>query len=105
MHRQADNATNKCVGGVVFDIPLLVESKSWRGFLDYILVVDCTVETQIARVKVRNALTEAAVRDILEVQVGRVTRLGAADLVIFNDNCSLEQLANQVQAISTKIGL
>lgn len=105
MHRQADNATDKCVSGVVFDIPLLVESKSWRSFLDYVLVVDCTVETQIARVKVRNALTEAAVRDILEVQVGRLTRLGSADMVIFNDNCSLEQLANQVQAISTEIGL
>lgn len=90
---------------VVFDIPLLVESGSWRNFVDCVLVVDCTPETQMNRVKARNGFSDAEVRTILAAQASRAWRLRAADIVLFNDNCSLANLAVNVRAIAQKIGL
>ena len=47
---------------IVFDVPLLVESGRWRQQLDRVLVVDCSRETQIARVMARNGWTREAVQ-------------------------------------------
>ncbi len=66
-------------------VPLLVESGSWQHWLDRVLVVDCPVETQIARVMQRNGLPRAQVEAIIEVQIPRARRLAAADEVIDND--------------------
>ena len=41
---------------VVFDVPLLTESGAWRARVDRVLVVDCTNETQVARVTQRSGL-------------------------------------------------
>jgi dephospho-CoA kinase len=39
---------------IVFDVPLLVESRHWPGRVQRVLVVDCREETQIARVMARS---------------------------------------------------
>jgi dephospho-CoA kinase len=70
---------------VMFVVPLLVESKTWRQRVARILVIDCREETQIARVMRRNGLAEAQVRAIMATQVPRAARLAVADDVLEND--------------------
>jgi dephospho-CoA kinase len=90
---------------VVLDIPLLVESGRWRKALDRVLVVDCQEETQCARVAARSALAPTAVRQIVAAQAPRLTRLAAADYVIFNDGISIEQLGRTVGQLAPEFGL
>lgn len=84
---------------VVFDVPLLVESGRWRDQVDRILVVDCPVETQIARVMQRNGWTADAVQRIIDQQASRAQRLAVADDVIVNNGLELEELAAEVRRI------
>ena len=105
MLAQADLAESLGAACVVFDIPLLVESNSWRSFFNSVLVVDCTEDTQLFRVKERSGLPEDDVRRIISAQARRFDRLRSADIVVFNDSCSLEQLATLVQSIASEIGL
>ncbi len=105
MLTQAKLAASRGALCVVFDIPLLVESGTWRNALNSVLVVDCTVETQILRVKARSGLAHETIQSIISAQASRSERLHAADMVLFNDGCSLEQLAILVQAFASEIGL
>ena len=63
---------------VIFDIPLLVESGTWRDRVGSVLVVDCPETVQVARVMARNALPEQQVRAIMEEQreQGPLERVG-----------------------------
>jgi dephospho-CoA kinase len=81
---------------IVYDIPLLVESTNWRPVLDQVLVVDCLEQTQIERVMARNTLKQEDVKKIIANQVSRKMRNRAADIVIFNDSITVEQLREQV---------
>jgi dephospho-CoA kinase len=83
---------------VIFVVPLLIESGSWRARVSRILAIDCKEETQIARVMARNNLSEAQVRAIMAAQVSRAERQAAADDIILNDD-GLEQLAPQVDRL------
>jgi dephospho-CoA kinase len=101
--RQAARASSACI---VFDVPLLVESGRWRQKLDQVLVVDCSEETQIKRVMVRNGWTREAVLQVMAGQASRSQRLAAADLCIFNDEpLSLAALATMVQQLAQRFGL
>src|SRR5207253_6134878 len=91
--RQVDAALAAGAKCIVFDIPLLVESGRWRQQVDRVLVIDCSVQTQVARVMQRSGLGEAEVRAIIAAQATRGERLAAADLVICNEGLSMEQLA------------
>lgn len=90
---------------VVFDIPLLVESGHWRRQLDAIVVVDCRVETQMARVLERNALAPEAIQAIITAQAQRSLRRAAADVVLYNEGLSLPALDAQVQQLAVQFGL
>ena len=90
---------------IVFDVPLFVESGVWNNFVDLVLVVDCTAQTQLDRVQARSELPLPLIEKIISTQASREVRLQVADVVLFNDTCSLEQLAEYVQEISTKLGL
>ncbi len=90
---------------VVFDIPLLVESRSWRRRVDLVLVVDCLTEVQIQRVMARSGLAREDVERIVASQATRRVRLQAADLVVFNAGASREQIACEVQQIAQSFGL
>lgn len=102
---QAQHAQTAGAACLVFDIPLLVESGHWRKMLDRVLVIDCTEATQIIRVTARNGLDEAEVRKILAAQASRAQRLAAADMVLFNDGITMDELARQVQKIEPQFGL
>jgi dephospho-CoA kinase len=103
--RQAQVAQDADRPCLVFDVPLLIESNSWKQQMDRVLVVDCSIETQIKRVMNRNALERTAVEAIIATQASRNQRLRAADSVISNDCQSLVDLGQQVQALAPEFGL
>lgn len=90
---------------IVFDIPLLVESTTWRQKVDHVLVIDCTPGVQINRVMARSQLAREAVENIMLSQAGRAQRLRAADSVIFNVDLTLAQLGDKVHKIAHRFGL
>jgi dephospho-CoA kinase len=83
---------------VIVVVPLLVESGNWRTRVNRVLTVDCSVETQIARVMSRNGFTREQVLAIIARQATREARLAAADDIINNDNAPLDALKAQVDA-------
>jgi dephospho-CoA kinase len=83
---------------VIVVVPLLVESGSWKSRVNRVLTVDCSVETQIARVMRRNAFSREQVLAIIARQATREARLAAADDVIDNDNTPPDKLTAQVEA-------
>ena len=106
---QAEAARQAGSALAVFDIPLLVEAQRWRQQLDKVLVVDCEKATQITRVVARenstHGWTREAVEKVIAQQVTRAQRLAAADLVIYNDGLTLDELAAQVGQIAGHITL
>ena len=79
-------------------VPLLIESPGYRERVGRVLVVDCPEELQIARVRQRSGLPEAAVRSIIASQIQREKRLAAADDVIDNSG-TISALQQQVQKL------
>jgi dephospho-CoA kinase len=86
---------------VVHVVPLLIESPDYRKRVDRVLVVDCSEETQVARVRARAGLSENEVRAIMRTQATRAERVAAADDVIDNGG-SREALREQVAALHQK---
>jgi dephospho-CoA kinase len=85
---------------LIFAVPLLVESGTWKDRVDRVLVVDCPEQMQITRVIQRSGLSEAQVRAIMSAQASRAERLAAADDVISNAN-GIESLVPQVDRLHT----
>jgi dephospho-CoA kinase len=83
---------------LIFVVPLLIESGTWRGRVARVLAIDCPEPMQVARVMARNGLPEAQVRAIMAAQVTREQRLAAADDVILNDD-GLAALSPQVDRL------
>jgi len=94
MEAQCRVATTDCV---VLDIPLLVESPHWRDRVHTVWVVDCTADTQRQRVMRRNGWSAAQVEAVMQTQATRAQRLAVADVVIDNDQATLEQLETRVR--------
>ncbi len=69
---------------VIIVVPLLFESPM-KDAMDRILVVDCSVETQLQRLLARDNESEAQARRIIATQASRAERLSIADDVIRND--------------------
>ncbi|MCF8199703.1 MAG: dephospho-CoA kinase [Sulfuritalea sp.] len=89
---------NKDAPYAILMVPLLIESGNYRDRVDRVAVVDCTEETQIARVISRNGLARSEVERILAAQATRAQRLAAADDVIDNDG-ALAELAPQIERL------
>ena len=84
---------------IVFDVPLLTESGTWRARVDRVLVVDCAEATQIARAVQRSGWTAEAVGRTVAQQASRAQRRAIADAVIFNEDLDLTQLDAEVDAL------
>lgn len=78
-------------------VPLLLESKN-PYVVDRVLVIDCPVDVQIARVIARDKLTRQQVQAIIDSQMSRPERLSKADDVIENI-AGPEQLAEQIKRL------
>lgn len=86
---------------VIYVVPLLIESGAWRERVSRVLAIDCSEDTQVARVMRRSGLTADAVRAIMAAQVTRQQRLAAADDVIDNEDNArgVEALRPQVERL------
>jgi dephospho-CoA kinase len=82
-------------------IPLLFETKHHYP-LDKIIVVDCPIEQQIARVEQRDHLSREMILAIIHQQVSREERLKNADEIIINDH-NETKLMEQVNLLHKKI--
>ena len=100
--RQAIQLSKDGVPYLVFVVPLLIESGSWLGILDRLVVVDCPEEVQIERVMQRSNLPRQEVEKILAAQASRQERLNHADMVIENLG-SLRDLEREVQSLHQEI--
>lgn len=90
---------------IVFDIPLLVESRRWRQRVDQVLVIDCVPEVQISRVMRRSGFDAGTVQKIIASQATRAERLAAADIVVANSGDSQAVLAHDIDQLATRFGL
>ncbi|HEY1610394.1 MAG TPA: dephospho-CoA kinase, partial [Paraburkholderia sp.] len=91
----------RAAGGpyVIVVVPLLVESGTWKSRADRVLVVDCSVDTQVERVMRRNGFAREQVLAIVARQATRDARLAAADDVIVNNGASIDTLTSDVDAL------
>jgi len=93
---------------VLVAVPLLVESRDWRGRYQRILVVDCPPAIQLERVMRRSALERSQVEAIMAAQASREQRLAAADDVIDNSGdptalaAQVDRLDRLYRGLSTK---
>lgn len=78
-------------------IPLLFETKP-NPLIDRVLVVDTSEQNQIERTKIRDKISPAEVRAIIQSQVDRETRIKKADDIIYNEG-PLEELIPQVEKL------
>jgi dephospho-CoA kinase len=83
---------------VIFVVPLLIESGTWRERVTRVLAIDCPEEIQVARVMARSSISEEQVRAIMAAQVSREQRRAQADDIIVNDD-GLDALRPQVEAL------
>jgi len=97
--RQTQVALQQGHALLVFDVPLLVESKRWRQQVQRVLVIDCEPATQIQRVVARSGLAADEVARIIAAQSPRAVRLAAADWVIYNEGLDLPALRDEVMAL------
>jgi dephospho-CoA kinase len=82
-------------------VPLLLETGSYRGMIQRVLVVDCSECAQIARTTARPGMDEKTVRAIMATQLSREERWAQADDVIVND-ADLPHLEREVDALHRK---
>jgi dephospho-CoA kinase len=80
-------------------IPLLVETGA--DYVDRVLVVDCSEQTQLQRLQARDGQTPEQARAMLAAQTTRAARLQRANDVISNDSPEA-MLAAQVAALHAK---
>ena len=90
---------------LVFDIPLLVESGRWRSQVDGVLVIDCSTDTQIARVQARNGWPREQILAVIQAQASREQRQAAADWLILNEGLALEAFEAAVAQWAQQWGL
>lgn len=65
-------------------IPLLVET-GMQDRMDRVLLVDCPLELQLARLESRDQISRSAAKLIIDAQTDRRARLAIADDVLIND--------------------
>jgi len=106
IRQQAQAAVDAGARVVVLDIPLLVEGADrWRKEVDKILVVDCTVDTQIERVMQRSGLQREEVQRIIAQQASREQRAQVADVLLLNEGLDMTALQAEVEKVARQFGL
>ena len=103
--QQAQSALAAGARVLVFDIPLLVESGRWRNQVDGVLVIDCSTDTQIARVQARNGWPREQILAVIQAQASREQRQAAADWLILNEGLALEAFEAAVAEWAQQWGL
>lgn len=81
--------------------PLLDKDSPYIPVIDRILVIDCDEETQIQRVKQRSQLDVIQIKQIIQAQLPRQSRLALADDLIEN-NGNIEELSRKIGDLHLK---
>ena len=84
----------------IIEIPLLIETKM-QSLVDHILVIDCSREIQMNRVKSRDSLSDSQITNIIRSQSSRTDRLNYANSII-NNTQDINFLYQQVHNLHTK---
>ena len=84
----------------IIAIPLLIET-GMQDLVDHILVIDCPMEMQLNRVKLRDQLNNTQIMTIINTQVCRAERLTHADSIIYNTQ-DVTYLNHQVDKLHPK---
>lgn len=100
MLRQRDEYIENGAKTVVMDIPLLFESKL-QHFVEKILVVSVSEETQLNRLMERNLLSEEDAKARISSQLPLTIKEQGADAVLYN-NGTIEETAKQLEDILRK---
>ncbi|WP_037586058.1 dephospho-CoA kinase [Stenoxybacter acetivorans] len=98
IYHTLDNARQQILpfGYGIMEIPLLIEKPLFQQLVNRILIIDAFEQTQINRVKQRNALSDSDIHAIMTQQASRQARLAIADDVIANNG----DLAHLQQAVT-----
>lgn len=96
---EAARAEGAGVPLIVFDVPLLAESRRWRARVQRVLVVDCSEATQVRRVAARPGWSAVMAERVIAQQASRMLRRSIADAVVFNDGIALDALESEVDAL------
>ncbi|WP_428354052.1 dephospho-CoA kinase [Methyloprofundus sp.] len=98
VYAEIDRQLNQLTSAyVIISVPLLLETRM-QPLVDHILVIDCPMEMQVNRVKLRDNLSEEQITAIINSQVGRTERLIHADSVIHN-TLDMSYLSEQVNTL------
>ena len=103
MIKQKEHWISEGANTVILDIPLLFESKL-ESFVEKIIVVSVTPETQKERLIARNKLSEQEADNRINSQLSMAKKEAGADAVIDN-NGTVEETSRQVESIIEKWGL
>ncbi|MGD9842819.1 MAG: dephospho-CoA kinase [Steroidobacteraceae bacterium] len=97
--RSAQNALATQLGGAyqIHVVPLLIDTQT-QHLYDRILVVDCTPETQLARLLLRDDINSELAQQMLATQVSRDERLKFADDILDN-NGSVTEIPEKVAVL------
>lgn len=89
---------------VLFDVPLLVESRHWRARVDRVLLIDCDEGVQRQRALARG-WSEAQVDGVLVAQATRGRRRAAADAIIDNSQLPIAQFQGELLRLMEQWGM
>lgn len=78
---QAEQTTPYCI----LSVAILIEAGHLRALVDRVLVVDVPESVQLARLTMRDNVSETLARQMMAAQATRERRLAAANDVIIND--------------------
>jgi len=101
---EAEARAAQSPGWVIFDVPLLVESRRWRQRVDRVLVVDCDEQVQISRVAQRAGWSAAQAEAVITLQASRAQRRAAADACIDNSRPGLDFLHQSLHLLAAHWG-
>ncbi|WP_115230196.1 dephospho-CoA kinase [Iodobacter fluviatilis] len=83
---------------VLLVVPLLFETNTYSSIIDSSLLVDCSEEHQIERVKLRSGLKNTEITAIIANQLPRKARIQRANDIILNES-TLAHLQSSVSAL------
>ncbi|MEJ2792151.1 dephospho-CoA kinase [Iodobacter sp. LRB] len=83
---------------VLLVVPLLFETNTYSSIIDSSLLVDCSEEHQIERVKLRSGLKNTEITAIIANQLPRKARIQRANDIILNES-SLAHLQSSVSTL------
>jgi dephospho-CoA kinase len=99
--RMAEAVTGDPARVVVYDVPLLVETRG-AGEFDVVVVVHAPAEERVARLVQLRGMPEQEARRRVAAQAGDDERLAVADMVV-DSSGSLEQTLQQADAVLDRL--